>query len=314
MAGCENSARTSSESRTVAEADRPGPDGARPGGARVVKETPRSASGLTVFENADWQDRFPGLRCGVTGSVEGHDFGISENRSPGGFRGSYARLGRRLRFPRVVVARQIHGKEIIPVGPGDAAHDPEAPAGSGGTSLPALPTVRVAGTADGLVASRSDPLLAVTVADCIPVYLVDPGTGALGLLHAGWRGAAAGILEAGLSAMESECGACAAALHVHLGPGICGTCYEVGGEVAAALNLPHDVRTVDLREVLAERARGAGVREASLTVSTWCTRCRSDQFHSHRGSQGTAGRMAAYLGWLGSHPLEGYPDKGDPGA
>ena len=296
MPGCESSARTSSESRTVAEADRSAGGGARYSSVRVVTETPHPVNGLTLFENADWQARFPGLACGVTGSAEGHDFGISGNPSTGAFHESYHLLADRLGCYRVTVARQVHGKEVTRVRPGGASGSPDRK------------KVCVAGTADGLVAAGTHSLLAITVADCIPVYLVHAGSGALGLLHAGWRGAAAGILEAGLSRLESESGASAAAMHVHLGPGICGSCYEVGAEVLAAFGCPPGSRTVDLRDQLAARARNRGVREDSLTVSTWCTRCRSDQFHSHRGSSGTAGRMAAYLGWL-----EEQPGKGDQG-
>jgi len=280
----------------VAEADRSAAGGAQYGGGRVVTEMPDPADGLTLFENADWQARFPGLACGVTGSAEGRDFAISGSPSTADFHESYRLLTDRLGCSRVTVVRQVHGKEVIRIRPGGApgSRDRER--------------VCVAGTADGLVAAGTHSMLAITVADCIPVYLVHAGSGALGLLHAGWRGAAAGILEAGLSRLESESGASAAAIHVHLGPGICGSCYEVGPEVLAAFGCPPGSRTVDLRDQLAVRARNRGVREDSLTSSKWCTRCRSDQFHSHRGSSGTAGRMAAYLGWL-----EGQPGKGDEG-
>lgn len=146
-------------------------------------------------------------------------------------------------------------------------------------------------------------MLAVTAADCIPVYLVGPASGVIGLLHAGWRGVAAGVLEAALARMAAGWPDAPGDLVVHLGPGICGSCYEVGREVLGALGLPPEERGhVDLRVALARRAVEAGVAAERVSVSGRCTRCEGDHFHSHRGSEGEAGRMAAYLGWREGGP------------
>ncbi len=79
-----------------------------------------------------------------------------------------------------VVARQVHGTRIVEV---------DSSSGSG---------PRVVGEADGFVTSARGVLLAVTAADCVPVFIVDLQGRCIALLHAGWRGAAGGILEAGL--------------------------------------------------------------------------------------------------------------------
>lgn len=166
----------------------------------------------------------------------------------------------------------------------------------------------MAGDADGLVCNRSGVLCCVTAADCVPVYVLDVHSGALAILHAGWRSVAAGVLEAGLEALASRYGSRPESLIVHFGPAICGTCYEVGPEVPAALGLkkpeasegldaPMVRGTVDLRAQLGRRAVRLGIRPGDITTSSWCTRCSSDQFHSHRGKGLAAGRMAAFLGW-----------------
>src|SRR5690606_25438459 len=95
--------------------------------------------------------------------------------------------------------------------------------------------LQLAGSADGHATMLADLLLAVSVADCIPVSLVDPGRRAIALLHAGWRGVAAGIITEGIAALRRLAGSSPADLHLHLGPAICGSCYEVGPEVYAAL-------------------------------------------------------------------------------
>lgn len=122
--------------------------------------------------------------------------------------------------------------------------------------------------------------LAVTVADCTPVFLAHPA-GPIALLHAGWRGTAAGILEAGLATLRAL-GAPPEEVVLHCGPAICGACYEVGPEVMAAVTgRPASGKArLDMRAVLTERARRAGVRSVSISPS--CTRCHNDRFFSHR--------------------------------
>jgi copper oxidase (laccase) domain-containing protein len=144
------------------------------------------------------------------------------------------------------------------------------------------------------VTAQASVLLAVTVADCVPVSLVDPVMRRVGLLHAGWRGTAAGVLERGVAAMGE--GASARALRVHLGPAICGLCYEVGPEVFAALGepAPAEPTPLDLRAVLARRAVVLGVAPEHVTVSAHCTRCTGSELFSHRG--GDRGRQVGYLG------------------
>ena len=173
---------------------------------------------------------------------------------------------------RVASLRQVHGARVV-------VHRSPWP---GWLRVP---------DADGHVSTLPETAVAVGIADCIPIFLAHP-SGAFGLLHSGWRGTAAGILEQGLSALAAA-GCPSAELTVHLGPAICGRCYEVGPEVHAQLTgkTPPGPTPIDLRALVAERARRAGVR--TLSVSTMCTRCDNDRFFSHRG--GDAGRQIAVI-------------------
>ncbi len=144
---------------------------------------------------------------------------------------------------------------------------------------------------DGHVTAERGVAMAVTIADCTPVFLAHPG-GAIGVLHAGWRGVAAGMMERGVEAMRLL-GAPTDELLVHFGPAICGQCYEVGPEVIAAVTgaRASGPQLLDLRANLAGRARRAGVRQ--LRISDWCTQCHKDRLYTHRG--GDAGRQLAVI-------------------
>lgn len=172
----------------------------------------------------------------------------------------------------VVVSRQVHGARL-------AVHSARTPG------------LRILDGHDGHVTAASGQLLAVTVADCVPVYLAVPGA-AVALLHAGWRGIAAGGLESILDRLTSVAGVEPGDVRVHLGIAICGRCYEVGPEVIEAVGAPEG-RTLDLRGLLVDRAHDLGIRQ--VTRSPWCSR-HDDAFHSHRRDGVSAGRMVAYLG------------------
>jgi YfiH family protein len=227
---------------------------------------------LRVFRHSDWLSRFPGLVQGVTARLNALD--SAEDPLSNGC----ARLQAATGIRRVARCRQVHGADV-------ALCDDRQPAG-----------VHWVGEADALVTAGEGVLLVVTVADCVPIFMVDPGQGVLGLAHAGWRGAASGVVGATLARMN-ELGAELSSLHVHLGPAICGACYEVGPEVTAALGgLPAGTRRVDLRAHIARSSVRAGVDPQRVSVSNGCTRCDSDNFYSYRGGDRNR-RMCAFLGW-----------------
>ena len=173
---------------------------------------------------------------------------------------------------RMASAHQVHGAKVITHAPGWDGW------------------LRV-DSADGHATAHHDTTLVVTIADCVPVFMGHP-KGASALLHAGWRGVTGGILDAGLRALAAL-GCHPRDLVVHLGPAICGSCYEVGPDVYAQLmrrTVDH-AATVDLRALLADQARIAGVKQ--VEVSAACTRCQNDRFFSHRA--GDSGRQVAVI-------------------
>lgn len=149
---------------------------------------------------------------------------------------------------------------------------------------------------DGHLTTTAHTALAVTVADCTPVFISHP-SGAIAALHAGWRGAAAHIVDVGFDMMEAL-GFAASECSAHLGPAICGDCYEVGPEVLEAIwGQPASGKALlDVRAILAQQAERRHVRE--LTVSAWCTKCHNDRFFSHRA--GDSGRQLGIIA-LGTH-------------
>lgn len=147
-------------------------------------------------------------------------------------------------------------------------------------------------SADGHVSIRRGLALAVSVADCVPVFVAHP-RGAIALLHSGWRGTAARIIEHGIEALGHR-GFSAAELRVHLGPAICGKCYEVGADVYHQLTGRRSASgptCVDLRAIIAGHARAAGVHH--ISISERCTRCDNDRLFSHRA--GDVGRQLAVM-------------------
>ncbi|MBU6367286.1 MAG: polyphenol oxidase family protein [Gemmatimonadetes bacterium] len=227
------------------------------------------------LEQAAWVDGMPAGVLALTTTRDMGSFGLGDAEPVGAVMDRWRALQRALAaegITRMASAHQVHGAAVVEHGGGWDGW------------------VRLEGV-DGHVTARRGTALVVTVADCTPVLVAHP-RGAVAALHAGWRGTASGILERGLRALARR-GYPAAECEVHLGPAICGACYEVGPEVLSAVY----GRTVagkgclDVRAVLAEQARAAGV--ANVTVSGWCTRCHGDRFFSHRG--GDTGRQLGVI-------------------
>ncbi len=232
---------------------------------------------LARYALTHWQDEFD-VVAGVT--ARAHSFPIDRQAAqprPGSPDWQLARDRFAPGFTSIVVGAQVHGTRL-------------------GTHADPSPGLYVLPALDGHVATTPGLLLTVTLADCIPVYLLHPASGTLALLHAGWRGTAAGILELGVERLCALGGASPKEVVAHCGVGICGACYEVGSEVVRAVtgHTDGEAGRLDLRQELAQRAVRGGL--ARVTVSAWCTAHDHDRFHSHRRSGGGPGRMIAYLG------------------
>lgn len=145
--------------------------------------------------------------------------------------------------------------------------------------------------ADGHLSVDRGTALAVTVADCVPVFIAHPA-GAIALLHSGWRGTAARIVDRAIDSLGAR-GFPANELLIHTGPAICGDCYEVSADVYAQLTGtdPGRPATIDLRSLIADHAHARGVKR--ITTSASCTRCNNDLFFSHRA--GDTGRQLGVM-------------------
>ena len=145
--------------------------------------------------------------------------------------------------------------------------------------------------ADGHVAAERGIILTVSVADCVPIFIAHQ-SGLVGLLHSGWRGTSARIIDSGINAF-GRLGLPPDELKIHLGPAICGRCYEVSADVREQLTGEPATRpgNVDLRSLIAEHAKQLGVTD--ISVSSDCTRHDNDRFFSHRA--GDTGRQIAVI-------------------
>jgi hypothetical protein len=145
--------------------------------------------------------------------------------------------------------------------------------------------------ADGHVTSVSSLGMMVLSADCLPVAL--SAEGVVGMVHAGWRGLAAGVLEEGVSAVRELGGM--GEMSAVVGPCAGSCCYEVGEEVHDAFAGRHrDGRHIDLGAIARDRLLAAGV--LSVQRVTACTIC-DERFFSHRREGDRAGRQAG-IAWL----------------
>ncbi len=145
--------------------------------------------------------------------------------------------------------------------------------------------------ADGHLAAQRGTAMAVTVADCVPVFLAHP-SGIAAVLHSGWRGTVARITDRAIEQLAAL-GCAPQDVRLHCGPAICGQCYEVSPDVYRQLTgrSADTPTTVDLRALIAGHARTLGVR--AISVSGACTRCDNDRFYSHRA--GDAGRQLGVI-------------------
>ena len=179
--------------------------------------------------------------------------------------------------------RQVHGVRVVTAAPGSERVE-----------------------ADGVVTDTAGLLVGVVTADCVPVLLVAPRRRVAAAVHAGWRGASAGIVTTALAHLRSAFDVEPHEIEAALGPAIGPCCYEVGPEVRAAFTaLSGDVTAsawshrrdrdvLDLRGALETLLRHDGVK-CVVHVGP-CTRC-STGYCSYRRDGVDAGRQVSFIGW-----------------
>ena len=163
--------------------------------------------------------------------------------------------------------------------------------------------------ADAVFATQPGVVVGVVTADCVPILLAaERGTG-VAAVHAGWRGLAAGVIEAGVLELARASGALPAELAAAIGPHVGACCYEVDAPVldAMAARLGDEalasaapVRAghwlLDLGALAALALVRAGVpRDAIGTAAARCTACDAGSFHSHRRDGAGAGRLVHFV-------------------
>jgi polyphenol oxidase len=193
------------------------------------------------------------------------------------------RLRTHLGLRRLARGYQVHGTTVL-----RSRTDADIPASDSATAQPPV-------EADGQATSVVGIGAIVLTADCLPVALGMDG--AVAIVHAGWRGLAAGVLEQGVRALRELGGE--GDLVAVIGPGAGPCCYEVGEEVHLAFGGAHRIgpppgRRIDLKAIARDRLLAAGVSEVRDVAA--CTIC-DERFFSYRREGDRAGRQGA-VAWL----------------
>lgn len=192
--------------------------------------------------------------------------------------------------------KQVHGTDALVVDRSLSADD------------------RFEGGWDALVTDQPGIMVAVRTADCVPVLVHDPIRRVVAAIHAGWRGAVAGIVPRTIALMESRFGSDPTNLRVSIGPSAGACCYEVDEPVLNQLrrsfsnweNVVQAHRSgtahLDLRSLIREQVQAAGTSEDSITAVNLCTICHEDLFFSYRREGKVIGTMVSAIGLA---PLRG---------
>lgn len=212
------------------------------------------------------------------GPYESLNLGFATKDDPAAQERNRATLQRLVGAPQAAYLFQVHGAEVgVLCDLSEAAERPRM---------------------DGRATRLRGVAPAALSADCLPVAIA--GGGAVAMVHAGWRGLAAGVLASGVDAVrgladEPDAGADLAAA---IGPGAGPCCYEVGAEVQdafAAYPNAHHGDNIDLKAIARAQLIAAGVGE--VHDLGMCTICTPELFFSHRRDDGVTGRQAG-LAWL----------------
>lgn len=202
-----------------------------------------------------------------------------------------------LRREALVSPRQVHSAAVRRVGAADR-----------GRFIPAC---------DGLITDEPDVPLLLRFADCVPILLYDPLHRAIGLAHAGWRGTVAGMARAVVRAMVEAFGSRPGDLVAALGPAIGPCCYEIGPEVAMAVEVAFGPDNGLLKANPKSKVQGSKLQrlDGTLYFDLWaanerllravgverievaglCTACHGQEFFSYRAAKGRTGHHGALL-------------------
>lgn len=188
------------------------------------------------------------------------------------------RLG--LDSSNLVIPKQVHGDQVqLCTTPGELADT------------------------DAIISKSEDIVLSIQVADCIPLFILDKNLKMFGVVHAGWRGVAKGIVTKTIAELKkhNEDGETNIAL---IGPSIKQCCFEIGPEVAEQfpdeflVQVIGDRSYLDLQGVVQNQLVNAGIKSEQIIDLGECTCCQPGKYHSYRREGKKAGRMIAVMGWV----------------
>ena len=240
--------------------------------------------------------RFGGVSSGIFATL---NLGLNLDDKQENIRENYKRLCDAIGIETddIVFSNQVHGTTIRTVSKSDR----------GGLFIPGKPQ------ADGLITNEPGVALMVFTADCVPILLYDPDKGAIGAVHAGWRGTVTGIASVAVQAMINEFGCNPCDIRVAIGPGISLCCYEVGEEVVDALMTKAGEMSIDIGGNVCVQSHNSkyniDIKEfnrlmliksgiTDISVSNECTNCSNDKYWSHRFTKGQRGSQAAIITML----------------
>ena len=233
--------------------------------------------------------RLGGVSSGILSSM---NIGTHRGDDPDNVLKNYAILGAAIGFDpkKLVLTHQTHTDIVLQVGKNQHG---------AGLFLPELPEC------DGLITNEPGTALVVFSADCTPILLHDPVTGAVGAAHAGWRGTAAQIGAKTVQAMVNAYGCRPENICAAIGPNIGTCCFETDGDVPAAMARSYGEAArefifprgnkyyVNLKGLNALSLQQLGV--GRIDVSDQCTVCQPDRFWSHRLTGSNRGSQGAII-------------------
>jgi hypothetical protein len=157
---------------------------------------------------------------------------------------------------------------------------------------------------DGLLTNEKNIFLAVTVADCLPIFLYEPVKNVFGIMHAGWRGLEKDIAGVAVNKMKSVFSCKPEDILIGIGPGICQKDFEVGGEVAEKfIEYPEAILRedkkifLDLKKIAAQQFLRQGVAKNNIEISFECVFELPDKYFSYRREKSKdIEAMAAVIG------------------
>ncbi len=191
---------------------------------------------------------------------------------------------------QLLTVKQVHGNDILLI-------DEENP------DLSHFLTIE----ADAIITNQPDIMLGVLTADCIPILIWHPTQQIGAVIHAGWRGAANGLIQKVISAISSNFKISTDDLFAAIGPGIGAHKYEVDrpvrekfrqgtgfwDEISEETSLGHWQLDIPLSCQL--QLEQAGLKQQNIDVSDQCTCCHAELFFSHRRDEGVTGRQLAFI-------------------